>query len=332
MEFYVDDSTPLGEPGDRRKPGQPGNRVDELVELVVPERRAQPDRRRLRQRQSRLQRDAGAARRGDPREHDAEHLAARRPARCGATSRSPRARPRRVVQFFAGATPIGSTVAVQNGTASVPWSTWSLPDGPVALTAANCDASGCNPTDRSASVVVNVDNMPTITAPASSPPPVSGDVTITATAATPAVQFYRDGVAFFPPVTVTGGTASVTWPTWSLADSHVVVVDRRRMRRARRLRRNEVGCRCVDRRQHSAHVHRADRRRDRLRDRHADRDDQRAEGAVLQGHRALRRAGRSRLPAARQCSGRRSVRSTATTRGPWPSATRAANAAPRSPR
>src|SRR4051812_1780402 len=34
------------------------------------------------------------------------------------------------VQFFAGATPIGSPVDVQNGTASVSWSTWSLPNGP----------------------------------------------------------------------------------------------------------------------------------------------------------------------------------------------------------
>jgi flagellar hook assembly protein FlgD len=120
------------------------------------------------------------------------------------------------VQFYLDSVAFGSPVTVTAGSASVQWATGSLADGAHSWAAADCDINGCNAA-RSTAVGVTIDNPPTITAPTNGAT-VTGVVTVTATAAAPQVQFYLDSVAFGSPVTVTAGSASVQWTTWSLAD------------------------------------------------------------------------------------------------------------------
>jgi flagellar hook assembly protein FlgD len=120
------------------------------------------------------------------------------------------------VQFSLDGSAYGTPVAVAGGTASVQWPTWSLPDGPHSWTAVDCDGSDCNTTESTPLVLTVANTPPTITAPAGGA--VSGDVTITATTAAPKVQFSLDGSAYGTPVTVNAGSASTSWPTWSLSD------------------------------------------------------------------------------------------------------------------
>lgn len=60
-------------------------------------------------------------------------------------------------------------------------------------------------------------SIPTLTAPAPAAI-VGGAVDVTATSSATSVRFERDGVAIGAPVTVTGGTATVSWQTWGVTD------------------------------------------------------------------------------------------------------------------
>ncbi len=125
------------------------------------------------------------------------------------------------VQFYLDDVEYGPKVAVDAGTASAQWPTWSQPNGDHTWTAADCDTidpgSDCNPEPSSPLVLTIANAPPTIAAPTDGAD-VAGDVTVTATTAAPLVQFSLDSVAFGAPVAGNGVSASVQWPTWSLPD------------------------------------------------------------------------------------------------------------------
>jgi flagellar hook assembly protein FlgD len=134
-----------------------------------------------------------------------------------ATSAAPK------VRFFLDGASFGDPVPVAAGggsvgSASVTWTTWSLPDGAHTWTVSNCDNT-CDATS-SAPVHVTLDNTsPTFTAPAGNPPPpVSGVVTVTAMTNAPKVRFYRGGsgapVPFGQSLPTSNGRASVQWNSY----------------------------------------------------------------------------------------------------------------------
>jgi flagellar hook assembly protein FlgD len=128
-----------------------------------------------------------------------------------------------LVQFYADATAIGIPVAGGSlgvpATASTTWSTWSFSNGAHSVTAADCNADGCNPLQATPAPVTVANPKPAITAPTNLDA-VSGvvPIDISAPAGVPAVQLYVDGQASGTPVPVSGTTASTTWTTWSLSD------------------------------------------------------------------------------------------------------------------
>jgi flagellar hook assembly protein FlgD len=95
------------------------------------------------------------------------------------------------VQFYVDASAVGAPVAVAAGSATYPWETWGYANGTHALTAADCDGSGCG--SFSSSVGVDLENTPaSITSPADGAT-VSTNPMITADAPGGAVRFISDG-------------------------------------------------------------------------------------------------------------------------------------------
>ncbi|HYI02390.1 Ig-like domain-containing protein [Hyalangium sp.] len=128
------------------------------------------------------------------------------------------------VEFFVGETLIGSDTTVPF---SVPWNTWSVPNGSASVTARAWDAAGSS--SPSAPVTVLVDNDRTapdvaVTSPAEGVP-VEGTVTLQASAtdarsAISKVEFHVDGVLLS---TDTSAPYSAAWSTLLVANgSHTL--------------------------------------------------------------------------------------------------------------
>jgi hypothetical protein len=121
------------------------------------------------------------------------------------------------VQFENGTTDIGSPIAVASGTASI--STSTLPIGTDTLNAVFTPTTGSTFTGSSGTttfVVAGVPTTTTLVATPASPQPFGTSVTLTATVTTGAtgtVQFENGTTAIGSPVTVAGGSASISTST-----------------------------------------------------------------------------------------------------------------------
>jgi flagellar hook assembly protein FlgD len=97
------------------------------------------------------------------------------------------------VQFYVDAAPIGAPVAVVSGTATSDWLSWGRANGSHALTAADCDGTGCN-ASLSPTVSVTLNNAaPTVTSPVNGAT-TSTSLTLAATAPGGGLAFFVDTV------------------------------------------------------------------------------------------------------------------------------------------
>ena len=96
-----------------------------------------------------------------------------------------------LVQFYVDAAPIGPPATVVSGTATTDWLSWGAANGSHALTAADCDGSGCNAA-LSPTVSVTLNNAaPTVTAPTNGAT-TSTSLTLSATAPGGGLAFFVD--------------------------------------------------------------------------------------------------------------------------------------------
>jgi flagellar hook assembly protein FlgD len=117
------------------------------------------------------------------------------------------------VRFFHDGVALAAPVDVSSGSATAPWPTWGLVDGPHDLTAADCNANGCG--DPSSPLSVTVQNAaPSVTSPAADAivSNVVG-VDVTTQNAPPQVRLVVDGVLVGVPVAVVADAAHLSWPS-----------------------------------------------------------------------------------------------------------------------
>ncbi len=129
------------------------------------------------------------------------------------------------VSFFVNGAKVAGPVNTGSGVAQAAWPSWGTLDGPVDITAADCNAYGCGPV--SPVVRVTIQNpAPTISSP-SDGTQVQGLVplTVTTTDAAPKVRVSVDGTPIGAAVAVSDHTVQVPWPTGGYANSaHTVSV------------------------------------------------------------------------------------------------------------